>query len=234
MLESWDLLSAQLPDFAIKISVSLLCGLLLGMERERKDKPAGLRTIVLITLGSTLFMIVSELIPLIVEGPSSITQVDPSRIASGVVSGIGFLGAGTIIQARGAVHGLTTAAVIWVSSAIGMCCGVGYTLFAFLFTLLILTVLITLEPLRVWLSRFSEKRSLILIVPDDTLILRRIEYIMYSHDVDQNSITITPDSDTTLQVHVEHRMSGDSAARLLEALSKIEGVHGTPYASEPH
>src|SRR5690606_38344748 len=111
MIENWHELVDQLPTFAVRLLVALVCGTLLGLERERREKPAGIRTIVLITVGSALYMIVSSLVPLAMDWPE-ITRADPSRIAAQVVTGIGFLGAGTIIQARGAIHGLTTAAVI--------------------------------------------------------------------------------------------------------------------------
>ena len=124
MIEEFDFLLGFLPEVAIKPGVACLCGLLLGMEREWRGKPAGLRTITLMTVGATLFMIVSDLVALTIDGPEAITRVDPSRIASQVVSGIGFLGAGAIIQSRGSIHGLTTAATVWVAASIGLCVGV--------------------------------------------------------------------------------------------------------------
>ena len=153
MIEETDLLLEFLPDAGIKLGVAFLCGILLGMERELKGKPAGLRTMTLITVGSTLFMIVSELVTVTTGGPEAITRVDPSRIASQVVSGIGFLGAGAIIESRGSVHGLTTAATIWVAAGIGLCIGVGFPALAGGITLLVLTVLVALQPLRTWLNR---------------------------------------------------------------------------------
>jgi len=153
MIEETDLLLEFLPEAGIKLGVAFLCGILLGMERELKGKPAGLRTMTLITVGSTLFMIVSELATVATGGPEAITRVDPSRIASQVVSGIGFLGAGAIIESRGSVHGLTTAATIWVAAGIGLCIGVGFPVLAGGITLLVLTVLVALQPLRTWLNR---------------------------------------------------------------------------------
>jgi len=147
MIEDVNLLMTMLPGIAAKLGAAILCGLLLGIERERKDKPAGIRTIMLITVGATIYMLVSELIPTITEGPESITRTDPARVAAQVVTGIGFLGAGTIIQARGSVHGLTTAAVIWVAAAIGLLIGIGFPLLGIGLTLVVLTALVALEPL---------------------------------------------------------------------------------------
>lgn len=147
MIEDVNVLMTMLPGIAVKLGAAIFCGLLLGIERERKDKPAGIRTIMLITVGATIYMLVSELIPTITEGPESITRTDPARVAAQVVTGIGFLGAGTIIQARGSVHGLTTAAVIWVAASIGLVIGIGFPLLGIGLTLVVLTALVALEPL---------------------------------------------------------------------------------------
>ena len=105
---------------AILVLVSVLCGLMIGQERESKSKPAGLRTVTLICVGSTIFTLASILIA------GGRTVADPARIAAQVVTGIGFLGAGAIIRDRGQVVGLTTAATIWAVSAIGVVIGAGY------------------------------------------------------------------------------------------------------------
>src|SRR3989344_3103350 len=101
-----------------QIILRLLFGTILsgviGLEREFKHKPAGLRTNILVGVGSTLVMLVSQYF-----------EFDPARIAAGVITGIGFLGAGLIIQDRNEVHGITTAATIWVVSAVGLAAGIG-------------------------------------------------------------------------------------------------------------
>lgn len=125
-----------LPDFLLKFIVAIICGGLIGIERERKGKAAGLRTIVLICLGSALYMIISEYIAR-ATGQTS----DPGRVAAQVVTGIGFIGAGTIIQSRGTITGLTTAATIWVVAAIGLAIGAGFHEIAVSFTLLVLITL---------------------------------------------------------------------------------------------
>lgn len=104
--------------------ISMVAGLILGYEREMKDKSAGLKTITIICLGSTLFSIISY--KLAGEG-------DPTRIASYIVSGIGFLGAGVIFKEGFTVYGLTTAGVIWIAAAIGMSIGFGEVYMAFTF-----------------------------------------------------------------------------------------------------
>lgn len=113
-------------DLAFKLALSVLLGGAIGLEREISGKPAGLRTNILICLGSALLMDLSIQIGMLGIGASEGRVGDPGRIAAQIVSGIGFLGAGTILQARGAVLGLTTAATIWVVAAIGMTIGAGY------------------------------------------------------------------------------------------------------------
>jgi putative Mg2+ transporter-C (MgtC) family protein len=103
---------------------------LLGLEREFKHKPAGLRTNILVGLGSTLIMLVSQQF-----------TADPTRIAAGVITGIGFLCAGLVIQSRGEVHGITTATTIWLVAAIGLAIGSGYYFAAFVTLVIALTVL---------------------------------------------------------------------------------------------
>ncbi len=125
-----------LPDFLLKFLVAIICGGLIGIERERKGEAAGLRTIVLICVGSALYMIISVYIARATGQPS-----DPGRVAAQVVTGIGFIGAGAIIQSRGAITGLTTAATIWVVAAIGLAIGAGFHEIAVSSTLLVLITL---------------------------------------------------------------------------------------------
>ena len=129
-------------DLLAKLALSVLLGGAIGLERELSGKPAGLRTNILICLGSALLMDLSINVGAMVGGPRI---GDPGRIAAQIVSGIGFLGAGTILQARGAVLGLTTAATIWVVAAIGMIIGAGQYLEATGSALVVLFVLFALQ-----------------------------------------------------------------------------------------
>ena len=112
-------------EIAARIVLSILLGAVLGWEREARSKPAGLRTHMLVSMGSASFTLLTlELFQTVVS--TSQSQVDPIRIVEGIIGGIGFLGAGTIIRSRGAVEGITTAASIWVAGAIGVASGGGY------------------------------------------------------------------------------------------------------------
>jgi putative Mg2+ transporter-C (MgtC) family protein len=106
------------PSVALKLVLAAVLGGLIGLERETRDKPAGLRTNILICVGSTLFMSISTKVAELLGG-------DPTRIAAQIISGIGFLGAGAVLHSHGFVLGLTTAATIWVVAGIGMALGSG-------------------------------------------------------------------------------------------------------------
>ncbi|MFH1519800.1 MAG: MgtC/SapB family protein [Candidatus Omnitrophota bacterium] len=108
---------------ALRLIIAFILGSIIGFERQKKGGGAGLRTHILVTVGSTLIMLTSLYIYGIYQEAAT---VDPGRIAAGVITGIGFLGAGTIIRSKEGVHGLTTAASIWVSAAIGLAIGCGY------------------------------------------------------------------------------------------------------------
>jgi len=134
---------------AAKLVLAMFCGGAIGVERELSRKPAGLRTNVLICFGAALYMIVSRHIS------SGAPYTDPARLAAQVVAGIGFLGAGVILQARGSVTGLTTAATIFVVGAVGIAIGEGLFPLALFATILIIIVLVVLR----YAERFVIKRS---------------------------------------------------------------------------
>ena len=138
-----------------KLSLSLLLGCLVGFERQRKGQIAGVRTFALISMGATLAMILSIYVP---QEYLGLKNGDPGRIAAQVVTGIGFLGAGAIIQMKGSVRGLTTAAGIWIIAAIGMAVGVGLYSLSLAATALVLVVLLFVERLEHHINAGAESR----------------------------------------------------------------------------
>lgn len=125
-------------DLALRLTVGLVLGAVIGFERELHRQPAGFRTHSLVALGAALFTVVSAF------GFRG-DMVDPTRIAAQIVSGIGFIGAGTILQYRGHIRGLTTAASLWSVAAIGTAAGAGLYVVAIVGTLLILVILAILD-----------------------------------------------------------------------------------------
>ena len=129
--------------FVFRILLAMLLGGIIGAERERKNRSAGFRTHILVTVGACMFMIVSISMPMMISTmPNGIVNnADPGRIAAQVVSGIGFLGAGAIMQDKGKVRGLTTAASLWVVAAIGLAIGAGMYFTAVVTTIFLLLIL---------------------------------------------------------------------------------------------
>ena len=131
-------------EFVLRLFVAAILGGVIGLEREYRAKEAGFRTHFLVALGSGLFMILSQFCFDDVLGHYEQVSLDPSRIASQVVTGIGFIGAGTIIFQKHVVRGLTTAAGLWVTSAIGMTAGAGMYVLSIATTVLVLLCLAAL------------------------------------------------------------------------------------------
>lgn len=128
----------DLIELTLKLVLAVALGGLIGLERETSQKPAGFRTNILICVGSTMMMILAQLLFGGVGGNSN----EVARIAAAVITGVGFIGAGTIIQAKGSIMGLTSAATIWAVAGLGLVIGAGYYVIAIIFSgMVILTLL---------------------------------------------------------------------------------------------
>ncbi len=148
MINIWpDLVRELRLDLLWALVMAMVLGAAVGLERELHGKAAGLRTNILICVGAALYTQLS----LYLAGPEG----DPGRIAAQIVTGVGFIGAGTILHARGAISGLTSAATIWFVAAIGIAVGAGATLEATGATLLVLLVLGLLRPLEKYVHRYG-------------------------------------------------------------------------------
>jgi putative Mg2+ transporter-C (MgtC) family protein len=131
-------MDAYYIDELIKIGLAFVVGAAVGIERELRSKPAGFRTMIMICVGSCLFTILSK----------EVTDISPDRIASNIVTGIGFIGAGVIFKEGMSINGLTTAALIWVTAALGMAAGYGNFLMVGIVSALVLFTLFVLELLQ--------------------------------------------------------------------------------------
>jgi putative Mg2+ transporter-C (MgtC) family protein len=169
------MLNMALPsDLVIKLILAVIVGGILGAEREYRSKSAGFRTLTLICLGATIFTIFSQ----IIGGPGN-----PDRIASNIVTGIGFVGAGVIFKGDvlGKVNGITTAAMIWVTAALGVAIGAGYLLTSVFATLLVLLVLFIFMLLEGWIDRVNQVRTYKIVCNFDNESLHRYEDLFKSH-----------------------------------------------------
>lgn len=160
----------MLWDFVLRLLAATAMGAAIGFEREYHAKEAGLRTHLLVALGSCLFMILSIYGFDFMLGRDHVS-FDPSRIAAQVVTGIGFIGAGTIILQKQVVRGLTTAAGLWVTAAIGLACGNGMYWVALITTVI---VLVSLGLINVYLPYFSQKEHTVTFLVEDYTILTKV------------------------------------------------------------
>lgn len=161
-------------DVMVKLLLAVIIGGALGAEREYRSKSAGFRTLTLICLGATLFTLLSGLLG---------ARGAPERIASNVVVGIGFVGAGVIFKqdAHGKVNGITTAAMIWVTAALGMAIGGGYEWIAAIACGLVLIVLFLFSMVEGWIDRTNQIRNYRIVCNFENETLHRYEELFKTH-----------------------------------------------------
>lgn len=196
-----------LSEDYLAMLVSVLCGSLLGIEREYHNKSAGLRTIVLICLGSTIFTIMSRRI-----GGTE------DRIAANIITGIGFIGAGVIFKENFNVKGLTTAAVIWISAAIGMVIGITEYKLAFILSFIVLVVLSSFGRLEYFIDFINHKRTYRIIFIDDNIDNIALISEMAKEEKLSSVVKHLSKSDNRLIVHFEIRGNKKHFKNLTEKL----------------
>jgi len=212
-------------DLIIRLAIATLLGGILGLEREIHGRPAGLRTHLLVCLGSAAFMSMSPLIA--VMNPNF--PGDPGRIAAQIVTGIGFLGAGAIVKEGVNIRGLTTAACLWVAAAIGMACGAALYAEAIFIWVLAFIALVFLPYAEVILRTHSY-RILEIILPLEVDVssiinaveLKNVRVIRCDLDRDYTSRTLT----TTLLIRLYHRGVTDKQAHKI--IKAIEALNLSP------
>ena len=165
---------------SLKLAVSFLLGAIIGIERQTRRQSAGIRTFSLICMGATTAMLLSIWIP---QSYPDFLNGDPGRIAAQVLTGIGFLGAGAIIQSRGSVHGLTTASTIWVVAIMGMAVGAGMYLPAIALTLISLFVLIAMDRADKRKALAGQIKQLQIHFETDTPEIERVIKIVRKHSI---------------------------------------------------
>jgi len=204
LIESSDVMS---------IVISLICGCIIGLEREYNNKSAGLRTIILISLGSTIFTIVSK------HGVGS-----DDRIAANIITGIGFIGAGVIFKDRLSVLGLTTAAVIWTTAAIGMAAGIGYYSLALTLTVVTILILSLFTRVENLIARFHNRKLLRITFQDDDIKhLGSIEEIFKGHKLTNRCVSLRK-VDNKLQITLEITGNNKRLMALEEAIVQLSYI----------
>jgi len=215
-------------EIVLRIVLAAVLGGAIGLERELREREAGLRTHLLVSVGSALFTMVSAYAWTDWQFSNREGLVfDPTRIAAQVVTGIGFLGAGAIIRQGLSVKGLTTAATLWVVAAIGMAAGVGYYEAALVTTAL---VLVTLGPLRIFAYRMSartrpEEGRVAVDLPAGASAVSVLEAVEGA-GADVTALEFEEEGDRR-RVDLRVRLgSGRTAAELIDALTQAEAVRG--------
>jgi putative Mg2+ transporter-C (MgtC) family protein len=217
-LSTWELL--------LRIVTAAALGGLIGLEREMGDQPAGFRTHMLVSLGSALFTLVGAfgVAPLLGEDVGA--RFDPTRVAAQIVTGIGFLGAGAILQQGLTVRGLTTAAALWVTAAIGMAVGLGYwggAVFSALVTIVSLYGLKRLEiPL---IRRLKRGRHRFVLDLDGSLKLSDFAQLIERHRIRAEKLSLAGGDEAGHALIATLQLPGGvSAMDLADEMSRLRGV----------
>ncbi|MBP3889343.1 MAG: MgtC/SapB family protein [Cellulosilyticum sp.] len=205
----------------VRLTLATILGGVIGWEREHTNRPAGLRTHEVVCIGSTLCMILSEFI-----SHQYSTTIDPTRIGAQVISGIGFLGAGTIIKEGFSVKGLTTAASLWCVSCIGIALGAGFYSGAIIATLFVYCTLLIMKKLRI---NYSSTSAICLLVEhvDDVYYKANEIFKRFKCNVYSTEICINEDGTSKeIRFIVSMPSTEDEFQYLKAKLRNIEGVKG--------
>ncbi|HLT97662.1 MAG TPA: MgtC/SapB family protein [Acidimicrobiia bacterium] len=202
----------ELVDFLVRVAVGMGLAALIGLEREASGKAAGLRTYAMVGLGAAVFTVVSM---------EAFDEADTSRVAAQIVSGIGFLGAGAIFRSGPLVKGLTTAAGLWASAAVGMAAGTGHLLWAVLATLLAILILVGLRFLEPILTALRRAVTVEVVVTPSTAMWEvRKRLLELDPEVDLLDVKSEGEDRVRLSFSVD-RVDADWVVNSLRALESV-------------
>lgn len=219
----YSIIDSNFVSIIVRLFLAVLLGGLIGLEREAAHRPAGLRTHVLVCLGSALVMTTSEYMFEIYHG---LTNADPARLGAQVISGVGFLGAGTIMREGVSIKGLTTAASIWTVACIGIAAGIGFYQGAIAATIIIYLVLILLKGIEHDLRIKSKFSNLKILIKPSNSILGEVEKVLSANGVIINNIrisTIKKNELSVISMQVDYKHTPDKGIVLSE-LFKIQNM----------
>lgn len=216
-------LDVNLVNSIFRMLLSMALGVVIGAERKRKGQIAGIRTFALITMGACLAMLLSIYVP---QEYMGLKNGDPGRIAAQVITGIGFLGGGAMIRAKGSVKGLTTAAGIWISAIIGMAVGVGMYVVAIGSTALIMVVLVMFDWYEHWQRVGQESRAIIVRVDSIVTDVTQYREVFKNYGVHMTTYYVEYDYDKGI-TDLNFLVLAHSHADLLPLIAKLREVHPT-------
>lgn len=205
-----------------RIFLACVLGGVIGFEREHKQMPAGLRTNILVCVGSTLVMLTSQYIFQKYEG---LTNIDPARLGAQVISGIGFLGAGTIIRDGLKIKGLTTAAVLWAVACVGLAVGIGFYEGAVAVTVIIFIILIVLKRFEDYISERKKEGVLCVESEDRTGQMNVISHVLEKYRDTVTDIDIVNDINGKSVLVKIYFNPPDNAVKL-DCISELNAIDG--------
>jgi putative Mg2+ transporter-C (MgtC) family protein len=207
-------------EIVLRLVVAAILGMAIGLERERVEQPAGLRDHALVAVGSALIMIVSAYgFGHVTHAPDVV--LDPSRIAAQVITGIGFIGAGTIVLRQNVVRGLTTAASIWAAAALGLAAGGGLYVAAGIATVLILLILAGIKSIEHRFFRRYRRNILTLIVKRDAVALADVQALAADAGVRVERFSIRDAKDAPASDRIDLFITRTSPADLTAAIDRF-------------
>lgn len=217
-------------EIVFRLVLAAILGGIIGLERESVNKSAGFRTHTLVSVGSSLIMIVS--ISLFLDYSNLSNRIDPGRIAAQVVSGIGFLGAGTIMRSGANVKGLTTAATLWVVAGIGLAVGSGAYLAAFATTIIVFFSLVYLFKVENVVSRRKRLQSLNLRMDDKPGQIGLVCSILGDFEINVMNIELIrekPTDDTVLLEMLIRLPASLETTKIIASLESLNGVYNVKF-----
>ncbi|HEX2088986.1 MAG TPA: MgtC/SapB family protein [Actinomycetota bacterium] len=217
-------------DLILRLLLAATLAGVLGGERELTEQPAGFRTHILVALGAALFAIISAygFQSVVGAGPRQV-RADPTRVASQIVVGIGFLGGGAIVKYGASIRGLTTAASLWVTAAVGTAIGLGALLLGFVTTLITLVALVGLRPLRRVIRRRAAARDEFLVEGDPSIDIQDLVTRLQSAGAQIKEVRVS-DEGTERRVHLVVQPPADtSGSSLVAALASAPNVRNVDW-----
>ena len=220
-------------DTVVRIAAALLCGLIVGLERERLERAAGIRTHALVAVGAALITIISAFgfSDVITPERTAYIRMDPSRVAAQIVSGIGFLGAGVIIFRTNTITGLTTAASVWTVAGIGMACGGAMFWAAGIATAAVLFLQIAVRPLEYRLFAHHHPHTLAIRLSPAPGRVAAVEQVVERSRIPLRGLRLRPGQEgEDARLEVALGTAPESALlALLERLGALDGVRSISY-----
>lgn len=214
----------------LRLILSAVIGGLIGLEREANNRPAGLRTHILVTVGSTLIMLVS--IDGFYDVETGVHLADPARLACQVVSGIGFLGAGTILRTGNHIKGLTTAASLWVCAGIGLAIGNGYYLGGLVTTGIVFLTLVSLRNFEKRVFKTNYK-TLEITADNRPGIIGEIGVLLGRYNITIKDIMLSDNDDSIITTFIQIKLPHDvNLNEFIQDIHKINGIYKVGFTDE--